>query len=653
MRLLGINIELPLWLVRLQLLSGLLAGPTLADPASSMALYPVLALSGRASDPEHIVNPTEPDPVDSSFASVSDPDADAFASADPEVEGVGGSDAPVFASEFALGDEPSETISDFQDTLIRSEQDSMTRTFVSEDGRRLPESWSVPPGGSASGGHPGTVYEAPGLDYANGNGTAYFPPPEIDTPYRGNAYAYPGGYSYPGAYHPGGPYAFEYGGLDPMGDPRWFEDSGFDFDTRIPFVSQRFVPDQAHLKAGPFYFQALWVGTGVLYSDYNGPAVFQPGQEPGWLSYVNLGFRLAGRITPSLYVTAQGQVIYLFRDNELGFRAGTSGAPLASIDYRTGWGAWDIHAFADFRTGNMLNMFNEEAIERAGRYSFGFAGRYDNGLVYDPFLYTRVGLEASTLATTDWRLTLAADRTDFFYVGNDRRDDDHAARNHAGVLLGAEPARIRFTPWASYDFYSLDSIDNIYHTFYTGGSGRLSENVVADGRAGYFLSSNDLNGRESWLWNIGLRHRITDRTSHGVRFGQDFFMNDFTVDTVVGDFFRYYIAHEFSDRLRLQAFAQWSSGEYLSGEFDGGEFESRLYGINLYYDISRRLRASLGYLEENRTSTKNDLQYDRSVFQARLDARLGERSTGYLLYQHTDNRFFYEDLYMVGLRRYF
>jgi hypothetical protein len=130
-------------------------------------------------------------------------------------------------------------------------------------------------------------------------------------------------------------------------------------------------------------------------------------------------------------------------------------------------------------------------------------------------------------------------------------------------------------------------------------------------------------------------------------------MNDFTVDTVVGDFFRYYIAHDFSDRLRLQAFAQWSSGEYLSGEFDGGEFESRLYGINLYYDISRRLRASLGYLEENRTSTKNDLQYDRSVFQARLDARLGERSTGYLLYQHTDNRFFYEDLYMVGLRRYF
>jgi hypothetical protein len=653
MRLLGIKFELPLWLVRLQLLAGLFAGPAIADPVSSMALYPVLALSGRASDPEHIVNPTEPDPVDSSFASVSDTDADAFASADPEVEAVGGSDAPVFASEFAPGDEPSETISDLQDTLIRTEQDSMIRTFVSEDGRRLPESWSVPPGGSASGGHPGTVYEAPELDYSNGSGSAYFPPPEIDAPYRGSAYAYPGGHSYPGAYHPGGPYAFEYGGLDPMGDPRSFEDSGFDFDTRIPFVSQGFDPDQAHLKAGPFYFQALWVGTGVLYSDYNGPAVFQPGQEPGWLSYASLGFRLAGRLSPSLYVTAQGQVIYLFGNNELGFRTGSSGAPLASIDYRTRLGAWDFHAFADFRTDNVLNMFGEVAFERAGRYNFGFAGRYDDGLVYDPFLFTQVGLEASTLASPDWRLTLAADRRDFFYVGDDRRDDGPASRNHAGVLLGAEPGRIPFSPWASYDFYSGDPIDRIWQTFYAGGSGRLSENVIANGRAGYYLSSDDLTSREGGLWNIGLRHRISDRTSHGVRFGRDFFMNDFTVDTVVGDFLLYYISHEFSDRLRLQAFTQWSRGDYFSGEIDGGEFESELYGVNLYYDISRRLRASLGYLEQTRTSTKSDLEYDRSVFQARLDARLGERSTGYLLYQHTDNRFFYEDLYMVGLRRHF
>lgn len=633
-----------------------------ADPGQSMSLYPVLALSGRAADPEHIVSQQDVVPVSvGSSDSISQPvvpgnEVAEFASADVPVESTAVGVAS--SSKFAKSSEPSAipapsgtaegAFRDFQDTLIRTEQDSRVQTFVSEDGQRLPETWTVPPGSSVPGGHPGTRYTAPEVDYTGNSGVAYFPPPVVDSPYRGNSYSYP----YTGVYHPGGPYAYSYDGMVPMGDPMWTRDARFEFEGDIPSFSRQFDPEQAHIKAGPFFFQALWVEAGVLYSDYHGPATFPPGEEPGWLSYASFGFQMTARLNPSLYFTAQGELIYLFGDNELGFRTGAGGGPFASLVYETEMGPWDIRAFAEFGTGSFYDMFGSDAYERAGMYSFGFLGAFDDGLLYDPYLYTRIGVEASTLVNPDWRLTLVADHTDYWYVG-DEQPEDHWAREHLGMLYGAEPNRIPFTPWFSYDLYSDDYFDSTYNTVYVGGSGRLSQNVYFDGRVGYLFNTQDSINNNSWLWNVGLRHRISERTSHGVRFGQDFFMNDYSIDSTVSSFFQYYIEHQFTERLSMNAYAQWSTDDFLSGPYVGGEYQSEIYGIWVRYQLTDKLSTSLGYLEEQRHDTQNGFDYDRSLFEARLDAQIGQRSTGYLLYQHEDGDNYYEDLYMAGIRRYF
>lgn len=650
-------------------LAGFSSSLSYAEPGDAANLIPVLALSGRAADPEHMVNA-----FDVAAAEASAPGRAPSSSATEDVNGIPlvQPPAPAPGDMFASFDDAAATAAagidtngsepfrnengeedaaadynDFQDTLIRSEQDSRVITFVGEGGERLPDSWVVPPGDAAPGAHPGYRRDAPSLDYTDGSGISYFPPPSVGS--SSHSYSQT---AYPGYYHPGGPYAYSYDGMVPMGEPSSFEDAGYEFRGDLPLVTRRFDPEEAHFKAGPFYFQALWVGAGVLYSDYHGPRVFAPDEGDGWLSFASFRFRMAARLGPSLYLTADGELIYLFGENELGFHTGFAGRPFASLVYETEMGSWDLRAYAEFGTGSFYDMFGSEAYERAGRYSFGFLGRYDEGIVYDPFLYTRVGAEASTLVDPDWRLTLSADHSDYWYVGDDR-GEDHWAREHAGVLVGAEPDRIPFTPWFSYDLYSVDYFDSAYHRLYGGGSGRLSENVFFDGRVGYLFTTNDSTERNSWLWNIGLRHRINERTTHGVRFGQDYFMNDYSIDSTVSSFFHYYITHEITERLRVHAYAQWSTDEFLTGPFVGGEYESELYGVWLRYDFTDRLMGSLGYFEEERRSTKTGGEFDRSLFEARLDARICERSTAYLLYQHEDTDLYYEDLYMAGVRRHF
>ena len=635
-----------------------------ADPSQTALLSPVFSLSGRLGDPEHMVNPLDvPDSISVPANRASD--AEEFASGEPghygEARGsvMTGSNGVGFLpaaddSHFSSGDPESaidltdSELRDLRDTLIRSEQDSRVYTFAGEGGERLPDSWAAPPGSSVPGGYPGYRRGVASLDYSGISDPGYFPPPSIENSYRGSSSAYP----VSGSYHPGGPYAYRYEGMAPLGDPQYFDESGFEFDGGFPLFTEQFDSESAHLKAGPFYFQALWVESGVLYSDYNGPTTFAPGQEDGWLGYSSFAFQIAARLNPSLYLTVDGEIIYVYGTNELGFRSGLSGGPFASIRYETQLGAWDIRAFADFGTGSLQNAFGSEAFDQAGRYSFGFLGRYDDGLLYDPSLYTRVGVEATTLVDPDWRLTLTADHSDYWYFGDDQVND-HSASEHAGVRLGAEPGSVPFSPWFSYDLFSDDYFETAYHTVYAGGSGRLSQNVFFDGRVGYFWESSDLPSREHWLWSIGLSHRINERTTHGIRVGQDFFMSDFSVDSTVSSFFQYYVTHEITKRLRLHAYAQWSTDEFLTGPLVGGEYESEIYGVWLHNDFTDRLTGSLGYLEESRRSTQSGYEFERSIFQARLDISLGERTSAYFLYQHEDTDIYYEDLYMTGVRRSF
>lgn len=640
-----------------------------AGPGNALILYPGL-LVGRG-DVEKRVEETngsgaggtdgaEGFTVSTPIVSGEVPESgvDEFASADPwssELPGVPKESIrlPRDLEEASSVDDPA--FRDYNDTLIRSDIDSRVRTYIDQGGDRFPEDWTSPPG-TVPGAHPGYRREVETLDYRSGDGVVEYPAPEV-----GSGYAYTP-YSYPSAgYSPDGPFAYRYDGMEPFGEagyndgPGYYGDAGYEFDAGIPLLTNDFNPESAHFKAGPLYFQAFWVGAGVLYSDYHGDRRFRPGEEDGWLGYANFRFGIVAQLAPSLFLAVNGELIYIFGENELGFRTGISGRPFAELTYEGQSGPWDYRLYAQFGTGSFSDLFGSNAYDRAGRYSFGFLGYDDrrSDLIYDPFLYSRLGAQATTLTSPEWRLTLTAEHTDYWYLGDDRRGDDHHARERLGVRYSAEPDSVPFTPWVSYDLFSHDYFETLYHTFYVGGSGRLTENVHFDGRFGYLWQSDDRFGRDRWLWNIGLKHQINQRTYHGVRVGQDFFQSDYTVDTAVSSFVRYYITHEFTDRLRLHAFAQWSTDEYFSGPLVGGEYDRELYGVILDYKICDRISTSYGYRVEYRDSTRGGRSDEWEIFDATLNTRIGLRTTAYLRYQHEDTDDFYEDLYMAGIRRHF
>ena len=519
-----------------------------------------------------------------------------------------------------------------------------------EGSERFPASWALPPGSSIPGGHPGYRREVASLDYSESPGVAYFPPPVYDSASSGPVYSYPSSEGYYG----GGPFGYEFGGINPYGPALSQSEFSYEYSTGLPF-SRSFDAESAHLKMGPVYFRAVAVEAGLLYSDYHGPETFAPGEEDGWLSFAGFGFQLSARLAPSLYLSAQGELIYLFGENELGIRSGLgAGGPFARLANEGIYGSWEVTLFAEAGTGSFFHeAFGADAYDRAGRYSFGFLGYEDRErLLYDPFLYTRVGAEATTPTSQDWRLTLSADHSDFWYLGDDR-DDRHHSQDHLGVLYSAEPGRIPFTPWFSYDLFAHDGFETVYNTVYTGGSGRLSQNVFLDGRVGYLWTTDDRSDNEHWLWQIGLRHRINERTTHGVRVGQDYFMSEFSTDSAVSNFVHYYLQHQISDRMSISGYTQFSSDEYLSGTLAGGTFDREMYGVQLSATLSDRISGSVGYRLEHSSDEATNRDDDRSIFDANLNMELGARTSAYLRYQHEDTDLYYEDLYMSGIRRRF
>jgi hypothetical protein len=348
-----------------------------------------------------------------------------------------------------------------------------------------------------------------------------------------------------------------------------------------------------------------------------------------------------------------GSFIYLIGENRLGWRAGGgTGSPFMSLTYETEYGLWDIRIFDDISTHAPFdNQFGSGARERAGRYSFGFAGygTRSRDLVYDPVIKNRFGITADRPLNPNWNVRLRADRSDFFSFDDDR----HSFTEHVGAKLYSAGDWVPLSPWVRYDAYSSDNWDTVQHTAYVGGSQRIGEDVFVDGRVGYLWETGDRNGRESVLWSMGVRHRVSPRTTHGVLFGQDYFVSDFSDDSVVSNYFQYYISHRITDRLAVRGFAQWSEDEFLSGRFVGGTYETEVRGFRFNYKVSETVSADFGYRYEQRRNTKTGNEREIRVYDANLNAQLDLRTNGYLRYQFEDADIYDEDLYVAGIRRSF
>ena len=427
-------------------------------------------------------------------------------------------------------------------------------------------------------------------------------------------------------------------------------------DGRFPVFTRRFEPSRAHVKAGPLYLDFQSIGAGVLYSDYSGPAEFKPGQEDGWLSYLEFRPRAYLHFTDKFFLSASANLIYLPGENKLGFNYDDFAAP--STYMMANWQGrirdWDFMLYDRFGVYLPLTLqasLTEEALDVAGRYRFGFLDRRpSSGLnVGDSFrIGNTVGGRASRVLGSErqWRLHLSAARVDFWR----NNFEDHGQRHNFGALVGYEGAALPFSPFASYQMRTSE-FDQLVHRTKIGVRGRLSENVSFISTAGYGWTTGGARDRDSFLWDVALRHHISSSTTHGVRYGQDYFANDFSDDEVFAEFLSYDISHRITERLQARAYAQWSLKEEYPEDGGDTERDRDLYGGTLTYrplDYTQ-LTAGAAYQDTDYENTDRE----RWLVFATANQKIFSRTTLWFRYQFEETDVFDEHLYMTGVRRYF
>jgi len=319
------------------------------------------------------------------------------------------------------------------------------------------------------------------------------------------------------------------------------------------------------------------------------------------------------------------------------------------LNYQARLGQWDVLLYDDLRSRYGSDLFDSGAIDRAGRYHFGFMDTHRGQDMFEGdgfYIVNEAGVNASR-PLDDWRLWLDANRQDR-WLGYDF--EDHAARYRASAMLNYEGSRLPFSPYLHYIVDSPEELDTFHHRVYIGGRGRLTENIMLDGRVGYMWTQNRNPDRDWVVWNMGVTHDISERTRHGVRVGQDYVSDDFTGDEAVADFVRYDIGHRVSSTIYARAYAQWSDTEHLARPEYSGEREA--YGGSVSYRPGSYTDVTLGGYFERWHTTDEDVN-ERLLYYARVSHRIASRTTVWFRYQFEDYETFDENVYSAGIRKYF
>jgi len=431
-------------------------------------------------------------------------------------------------------------------------------------------------------------------------------------------------------------------------------------DGGFPVFTNRYNPDKAHFKAGPFYLDILSIGAGVLYSDYTPAKGFSPfpeGEEDGWLGYIDLDVRALLQVTNNFYLSAATRLMYLPGSNRVAWQLGYGSQPFMQfrLNYEDSFGPWDLLVYNEFRGQLGVDIWNEVgsgAEERAGRYYFGIPvvqnNRYsffDDGAVV--FL-NQAGARATRALGNDWRWWLRGDRTDF-WQGWDFKN--HTGRNHWGTTVGYEGARLPFAPYASYDGYHFEELGSVYHHARLGGRGRLTENLSINAEGGYLWTNSQDPDQDQFTWRVGLNHDLSERTRHGISGGQYFFVNDLYPEAAVSDFISYNINHRVTENLQARLYAQWADEEYLGR--DGVRRKRDMYGGYLNFRPGMFTNVQGGAYYQETRETDGDFTDDRWVYYGMVTQRVFSRLSIWFRYQFDESDFYDEHLYATGVRRYF
>lgn len=435
-------------------------------------------------------------------------------------------------------------------------------------------------------------------------------------------------------------------------------------DGSLGLLTRTFDPNLAHIKAGPLYFDVLWAGAGVIYSDYNGdlpPSRHAGDDDDGWAAFIELGVRGLLRITDSIYISAVANVVYLPFENEVALRFGNADDPplLLRFNVSDQIGEWEVLFFDEFRgvTGlDFLVNADSPAIDRAGRYHFGFIGDRSTDFYSseDAYFINTIGFYASRpMFENQWRFNFGIEHSDYWRSFS---FDDHRKREWLGLWFQYEGSVIPFAPRLSYEYVSTDGYNSLLHLLQLQLTGRFTENVNWYGKVGYGFSTGDTTEANRFLWEMALQHSITRSTLHSLSFGEGYFYNELVPDTRTARYVRYSIDQRISSQVDARLFVQYSDRE-RSSEDDFATRDRFGAGLRMTYrplDFTQ-LRAYVYYDQADQSTTSDDSS--RWLYRMELTQQLGFRLTGSLFYQYEEFsrevRPYNEHFMGLSVRRYF
>jgi hypothetical protein len=448
------------------------------------------------------------------------------------------------------------------------------------------------------------------------------------------------------------------------------DNTSLTLDARAGFLNRQFTPELAMVKAGPLYLDVLWLGTGIVWSDFNG-AQNQQDQRggkntgDGTTGYVELGLRGLLRFTDTIYLSVIGNFIYLPFENELTlqFGSGRDAALLTRFNYSETFGAWDVLLYDEFQGMPGLNWYGQasrDGLDAAGRYSFGFqsSGRTNQFFNRDFVYFTNeVGFNATRLVfDNQWRFGFEISHRDFWRTFS---FENHGKREHIGLWLGYEGSNIPFAPRISYDLLSFDGYKSLWHRFFLQLTGRLSENVMWQSHLGTAFTSGVVSRNATpLLWDVRLDHTLTVNTTHWLMFGENIYDNDTVNQSLLSRFISYGVDQRLGRRVHATAFVQFADSESSLNNVNIGQNNERLSaGLTMRYaplDFTYFVATAM-YERRGQKSPSNDS--DRWLYRLEATQQLGMRLTASLYYQYEDyenaSTPFTEHALGLSLRRYF
>ena len=492
-------------------------------------------------------------------------------------------------------------------------------------------------------------------------------PPDVQMQTAQGPYPYP----YPGRSGPDAPWAETISPLNPylgffaprqgvsVRDENWPLGASLDLDSSFPLLVRDFSPERAMFKAGPTYFDLMFVGMTVLHSDYQGERVFAGDDEDGWLMGIEFGLRGMVQFTDQFYLSLAATLVYLPFENDIGVRLSSGGIPtvIADFNYRFERGTWDflIYDTVYASTGDDVFVGLEDgAFDQAGRYSFGFNDNHRSGSGYyngdNSYFTNAIGIDASTPVRDDWRFWLSAQHADTWRTFD---FDNHSAHNSVFARMGYNGSEFLFAPGFEYyfDHYEFENDNTIVNNrAYFTLNGRLTENLRLEARAGYLWHDGDSSYDDGYLYSVSLFHELTRNTTQYIAAGRDYFDYEITGMSTVAKFIRYGINHSFDRSLSGGASIQYSEQD---GRFFVGERTT--VAASLRYALFNGYRSAivLRGAYENRNGT---IDGDRWLGRISYTQALYSRMIGEIFYQYEENTAppsFNEQVFGLTLRQYF